>query len=124
MGRGLLAVTLATLSSCGNNDNPDLGRVHIGLSSVSVEFEAPEIGPHDVCISANLDGIVHGFIGPDSPNQQPLVTNGLFPADSNGAVGLNHYVQYVNTRIAIFRKDGTILRGPIPLTRLWRGFGG
>jgi hypothetical protein len=50
------------------------------------------------------------------------------PPDTAGAVGKDHYVQWVNVDLAIFRKsDGerllTII-GPIPGNLIWQGFGG
>ncbi|HKP17040.1 MAG TPA: hypothetical protein VJT84_01085, partial [Gaiellaceae bacterium] len=49
---------------------------------------------------------------------------GYAPSDVNGAVGPSHYVQVVNTRLAIYDKTGTALYGPVPTRTLWSGFGG
>src|SRR5579863_4286896 len=47
------------------------------------------------------------------------------PPDTNGAVGLTQYVQWVNTVFAIFDKSsGALLAGPTPGNVLWSGFGG
>jgi hypothetical protein len=47
------------------------------------------------------------------------------PPDTNGAVGPNHYVQWVNEAFAIFNKTtGAILYGPAAGNTLWKGFGG
>src|SRR5438128_11448657 len=36
------------------------------------------------------------------------IGGGLFePPDTNGAVGLNHYVEFLNGSFTVFRKDGT-----------------
>jgi hypothetical protein len=45
------------------------------------------------------------------------------PPDTNGDVGPNHYVQTVNTDLAVFSKTGTLLYGPVPINTLWSGFG-
>ncbi|WP_218081999.1 hypothetical protein [Anthocerotibacter panamensis] len=50
--------------------------------------------------------------------------NGVLPPDSNGAVGLNHYFQWVNLSFAIYNKSGTRLVGPAAGSSLWSGFGG
>jgi subtilase family serine protease len=50
--------------------------------------------------------------------------DGVLPPDPNGAVGPNHYVQWVNTSFAIFDKSGTLLYGPAAGNTLWSGFGG
>ena len=46
------------------------------------------------------------------------------PPDANGDIGPNHYVQVVNTDLAVFAKNGFALLGPIPINTLWSGFGG
>lgn len=48
------------------------------------------------------------------------------PPDTNGAVGLTQYVQWVNINFAVFDKiTGSILAGfPVPGNTLWSGFGG
>jgi hypothetical protein len=52
-------------------------------------------------------------------------TAGVLPPDTNGDVGPDHYVQWVNLSFAIFRKtDGAIVYGPANGTTLWQGFGG
>ena len=50
--------------------------------------------------------------------------NGVLPPDPNGAVGPNHYVQWVNLSFAIYNKSGTLLYGPADGNTLWSGFGG
>jgi hypothetical protein len=50
--------------------------------------------------------------------------NGVIPPDSNGDVGLNHYVQWVNLSFAVYDKSGTLLYGPVAGKTLWSGFGG
>ena len=50
---------------------------------------------------------------------------GVLPPDTNGDVGPNHYIQWVNLSFAIFRKsDGAVLYGPADGKTLWQGFGG
>jgi len=46
------------------------------------------------------------------------------PPDTNGDVGPNHYVQWVNLRFQIWNKSGTSLYGPALGNTLWSGFGG
>jgi len=50
--------------------------------------------------------------------------DGVLPPDPNGAVGPNHYVQWVNLSFAIYDKAGTLLYGPAAGNTLWAGFGG
>jgi hypothetical protein len=48
------------------------------------------------------------------------------PPDTNGSVGKRHYVQWVNTGLAIFEKatPHKLVLGPIEGNLIWRGFGG
>ena len=55
--------------------------------------------------------------------------NSVVPPDTNGAVGPNHFVQWVNLSFAVYSKgDATtppaLLYGPAPGNTIWRGFGG
>ena len=55
--------------------------------------------------------------------------NAVLPPDTNGDVGPNHFVQWVNLSFAVYSK-GTpstppaLLYGPAPANTLWSGFGG
>ena len=49
---------------------------------------------------------------------------GFYPPDTNGDVGMNQYVQMVNSLWAVFSKDGQRLYGPARISTLWDGFGG
>jgi len=44
------------------------------------------------------------------------------PPDTEGAVGKNHFVQLVNSSIAIFDKTGNVLLGPLDINALFDGF--
>ncbi|NOZ78758.1 MAG: hypothetical protein GXP48_06175 [Acidobacteria bacterium] len=52
--------------------------------------------------------------------------DGVLPPDTEGDVGANYYVQWVNLSFDIFNKsDGTsAIGGPVPGNSLWSGFGG
>src|ERR1051326_4115777 len=76
-------------------------------------------------IIASFDGLGEGFTGPQG--------TGRFrnPSDNTLAVGPDHIVQIVNSRMAIFTKKGRrydttgkVLYGPVPTNNLFRGFGG
>jgi hypothetical protein len=53
-----------------------------------------------------------------------IPATGFLPPDTIGAVGPNHYVQMLNSQLAVFRKNGQLLLGPAPIASLWSGFGG
>jgi Carboxypeptidase regulatory-like domain/S-layer homology domain len=50
--------------------------------------------------------------------------NGVLPPDTQGDVGPNHFIQWVNLSFSIYDKTGTTLYGPAAGTTLWSGFGG
>ena len=47
----------------------------------------------------------------------------VLPPDTNGDVGPNHYVQFVNLSFAVFAKNGDLLFGPVGEATLFAGFG-
>jgi hypothetical protein len=49
---------------------------------------------------------------------------GGWPPDTNGDVGKNHYVQFINIAFGIWDKSGNLLAGPLPGNAFWSGFGG
>jgi len=75
-------------------------------------------------ILAGFDGIGEGFVG---PHGTAVLQN---PSDNSLAVGPDHIVQIVNTRMAVFTKKGKrfdttgrILYGPVNTNNIFRGFG-
>jgi hypothetical protein len=76
-------------------------------------------------IVASFDGLGVGFTGPQG--EGPLRN----PSDNSLAVGPDHIVQTVNSRMAIFTKrgrlfdtTGRVLFGAVPTHNVFRGFGG
>jgi hypothetical protein len=74
---------------------------------------------------ASFDGLGAGFTGPQGT---ATLRN---PSDNSLAVGPNHIVQTVNSRMAIFSKKGKqfdttgqALYGPVPTNNVFKGFGG
>ena len=92
--------------------------------SATVEQRAQGRRPPATLI-AGFDGLGVGFVGPQG------TTNLRQPSDNTLAVGLDHIVQIVNTRTAVFTKKGKRfattgkqLYGPVPTNNVFRGFGG
>jgi hypothetical protein len=50
--------------------------------------------------------------------------DGVFPPDTDGDVGPNHYFQMINLSFAIYDKQGNKLYGPVKNSTLWAGFAG
>ncbi len=48
----------------------------------------------------------------------------VYPSDTNGDVGPNHYVQMTNLLVRVFDKTGTPLTAPFKLSSLFSGLGG
>jgi hypothetical protein len=78
-----------------------------------------------VTLVESFDGLGVGFEGPQGA---AVLRN---PSDNTLAVGPDHIVQIVNSRMAIFTKKGkkfpatgTVLYGPVPTNNVFRGFGG
>jgi hypothetical protein len=80
-----------------------------------------------------VDAAVQTAAGPSAPNPAPSGTpinfegtpvNNAAPPDSDGRVGPNHYIQFVNTRFQIWDKTGNSLYGPFLGKTLWQFLGG
>ncbi len=50
--------------------------------------------------------------------------NGVYPPDTDGDVGPDHYFQMINLSFAIYDKVGNKLYGPVANSTLWQGFPG
>ncbi len=77
-----------------------------------------------------VDPVLQGdLVGPAAPaaihNFEGVPNlDGVYPPDTNGDVGPNHYVQMVNLHFQIWDKNGNSLYGPAANNTLWSGFGG
>ena len=74
---------------------------------------------------AQFEGLGEGFVGPQGS------ATGRNPSDNSLAVGPDHVMQIVNSRMAIFTKKGrkyketgTALYGPVGTNNVFKGFGG
>jgi hypothetical protein len=96
----------------------------IGAERGSIEQTSQGHRPPATLV-ASFDGLGAGFSG---PHGSATPRN---PSDNSLAVGPNHIVQTVNTRMAVFTKKGRVfdetgraLYGPVPTNNVFRGFGG
>jgi len=97
--------------------NPWAWRLHAAETDHSGEAVMQRVaGPAAISpTTANFEGQGAGLAG----------TNvGGYPPDTDGAVGPNHYVQVVNTSLAVFSKTGTVMMGPMDTSMVWSGFAG
>jgi hypothetical protein len=68
---------------------------------------------------------LRSFDGQSDDDNAALLGFRIVPPDTNGDVGLTHYVQTINLIMAVYRKsDGVRIFGPVPVNSLWAGFGG
>ena len=81
--------------------------------------------PTGAALVTSFDGLGVGFEGPQGA---AALRN---PSDNSLAVGPDHIMQTVNTRMAIFTKKGKrfdttgkVLYGPVPNNTVFKGFGG
>jgi len=96
------------------------------LSPAGIAVEQTSQGARPaVPLLESFDGLGAGFEGPQG------TTNFRNPSDNSLAVGPNHIMQIVNSRIAIYSKrsekygeSGTVLYGAVATKSVWSGFGG
>jgi hypothetical protein len=96
------------------------------VTAASAAVEQKANGPKPSArLVENFDGLGHGFEGPQG------AANLRNPSDNTLAVGPDHIVQIVNTRMAVFTKKGKrfdstgkILLGPVVTRAVFAGFGG
>jgi hypothetical protein len=96
----------------------------IGADGAAVEQVTQGTRPAAVLITS-FDGMGVGFTGPQGTSESRN------PSDNSLAVGPNEIVQVVNSRMAIFSRQGArhpetgkVLIGPIVTNTLFAGFGG
>jgi hypothetical protein len=93
-------------------------------AGAAVEQTSPGARPGAELL-ASFDGLGVGFDGPSGP------ATGGNPSDNSLAVGPDHIMQTVNSRLAIFTKKGKkydttgkVLYGAVPNNTVFKGFGG
>ena len=120
IGRAVLLV--ATLVPAQSSPPPPVITTPTGARAV--EQMTPGSKPPATLV-VSFDGLGAGFTGPQGT---ALLRN---PSDNSLAVGPNHIVQIVNSRMAVFTKQGKqfdatgrALYGPVPTNNVFKGFGG
>ena len=118
---GLLGVI--GISACGPGGFGGT-RAEVAQPRRDVEQRAHGTRP-PAALVASFDGLGIGFEGPQGAGRSGN------PSDNSLAVGPNHIVQTVNSRMAIFTKKGAmfdttgrVLYGSVPTNNVFRGFTG
>ena len=95
-----------------------------------VENESLELNPGKNSSDLTDPASVQQFNG-SKATKGPIVNingtgnvNGVYPPDTDGDVGPNHYIQMINLSFAIYDKNGNKLYGPVASSTLWNGFPG
>jgi uncharacterized protein (TIGR03382 family) len=98
-----------------------------------IPLSAPAEPVHDPVVQSSLaallappiklgfDGIGLGTVS--VPSGQPFDIE-HDPPDPSGDVGPNHYLEIVNSSVAVFSKAGTLLFGPVPTQTVFTALGG
>ena len=120
--RDMPAISLTLQArNCEVKENPPTKIPHTdGPDGALQELEAPKLRlatqqPSALAtVNLNMEGI-----------DFPGVVCSCNPPDTDGAVGLNQYVQEVNEGLQVFNKStGASEFGPVAVSSLWAGFGG
>jgi hypothetical protein len=106
--------------SCGR-EAPDMAPIQAATDAEQAQVGG---GPAALLVES-FDGLGFGFSGPHGPS------SGRNPSDNSLAVGPNHIVQTVNSRLAVFTRrgerfgtTGAVLYGAVPTNTVFHGFGG
>ncbi len=101
---------------------PELEQGSTGLVDGSNNTET--IG-HDFPLMANAPMVSLSIPGYSSDDNAAVVGGRITPPDTNGDVGITHYVQYINLGWVFFDKaTGAVAGGPFAGNIFWAGFGG
>ncbi len=89
------------------------------------DAKAPEGGPHGEGRLTAPSGTLApapsvSFNGLNSDTNSGLLGFRVAPPDTEGAVGPNHYIQWINLVWAVYDKSGTMVGGPFPGNALWQ----
>lgn len=133
---GLNSQNNMIISKSGHNDiSLPLNRVtknitiriqNMSFSQIAESVEQRTQGSRAAAeVVASFDGLGYGFEGPQGTSRYRN------PSDNSLAVGRDHIIQTVNSKMAIFSKKGDkydstgdILYGPVNTNNVFRGFGG
>jgi hypothetical protein len=120
----LLVTTIATFVAGQSPPPPPVPAITTPAGAGAVEQTTPASKPPATLV-VRFDGLGAGFTGPQGT---AVLRN---PSDNSLAVGPNHIVQIVNSRVAVFTKQGKqfdatgrALYGPVPTNDVFKGFGG
>jgi hypothetical protein len=105
--------------------DPALQRANITPPQQQPKIKAAALAAAKMVAGPRIEGVGDGFKGPGGTMRIRVA-----PPDTNGAVGKDQYVQWVNAALAVFDKESAAigktktLYGPVTGNTIWKGFGG
>jgi hypothetical protein len=72
--------------------------------------------------TASMPAPVRTFEGASNADNASTFGFMVSPPDSDGDVGMHHYVELINLTFTVFDKSGTRLYGPAGIGTIWQGF--
>lgn len=104
-----LPLHLENIASGFNSGDPD---------NIGTEVRAFELMANAPAVSLSIPGY-------SSDDNAAVIGGRITPPDTNGDVGVTHYVQYINLGWVFFDKaTGAVAGGPFAGNTFWAGFGG
>ena len=88
-----------------------LGRTHLPKEAIGTPA-GPDAVAQRALAPSQMPPTIVNFEGIDN-------RDGVYPPDTDGQVGPNHYVQMVNLSTAVYDKQGNLLYGPFHPNDLW-----
>ncbi len=119
--RDMLAVSGITrgypqLSRDKAHDFLALGNEEVSLDDPVVDRGGPAFGGPTAVVDLSFEAM--------TADKSAAVAGRFAPPDTNGDIGPNHYVQWVNVAAEIYDRTGTSVLGPFAGNQFWAGFGG
>jgi len=119
---GMVPLALSSTLTWGcESEVPEMPPLRTAAEAEQAEMGS---GPAPVLVES-FDGLGIGFLGPHGP------ANGRNPSDNSLAVGPDHILQTVNSRLTVFSRKGerfdttgAVLYGAVPTNTVFHGFGG
>ena len=71
----------------------------------------------------NTPGELSQFEGGSDDDNADVIGGRLAPPDTDGDIGPNDYVQYINLIVTMYDRDGNVTLGPLPGNAFWAGMG-
>ena len=100
------------------------GPMQVLLRALGVLSETPDAAVQTEAPTPSLPAPLTSFDGISNQDNSNIYGFRVFPPDTNGDVGPNHYLQFVNDLVRIYLKDGTPLTPAFRTSQLFRALGG